>query len=290
MIADLDETIKAVLKAELPIKNGEIDVKFDQPKREWSAKLTRPTVNFFLYDVRENAVLRRHQWEQLPNGGNGNGNGRDNLARMKRTPFRLDCHYMLTVWASEPEDEHRLLSRCLLALFRHPVLPEERMVGAMKQQPYDVQARLANHDKLTNPAEVWSALDNEMRPSISYVVTIALDPWTEVTGPVVRTFVMRTGQSTSLPRYNRLDEGGADPEMTFIGGTIRQSKDHTPQPNIEVAIKGTGWIDKTDEQGRFALGSLPPGDYTLIAWPSQGKPKEKKISVPTGEGNYDLEL
>ena len=61
MIADLDETIKQIVVKEIPIKNGEIDVKFDQPTREWSAKLAKPTINFFLYDVRENNVLRTHQ-------------------------------------------------------------------------------------------------------------------------------------------------------------------------------------------------------------------------------------
>jgi hypothetical protein len=285
MIADLDETIKEVLKAELPIKNGEIDVKFDQPKREWSAKLTRPTVNFYLYDVRENNVLRRHQWEQMANGGNG----RDNMARLKRTPFRVDCYYMLTTWAAEAEDEHRLLGRCLLALFRHPVLPAGRLVGNMKEQQFDVQARLANHDKLTNPAEVWSALDNEMRPSVSYVITLALDPWAEVTGPVVRTFTMRTGQTATLPHRRQLDPEATDPDMTFVAGTIR-GKDEAPQAAIQVAVKGTGWIDTTDDQGRFTLGSLPPGDYTLVAWPVSGKPLEKRISVPQGAGDYDFEL
>jgi hypothetical protein len=66
MIADLDETIRQLLIAELPIKNGEIDVSFDQPKREWSARLSKPAVNFFLYDMRENATLRQHQWERMP--------------------------------------------------------------------------------------------------------------------------------------------------------------------------------------------------------------------------------
>ncbi|MCB0005881.1 MAG: DUF4255 domain-containing protein, partial [Anaerolineales bacterium] len=66
MITDLDETIRNILRAELPIKNGEIDVKFDQPKREWSARLNKPTINLYLYDVRENNVLRTHQWERMP--------------------------------------------------------------------------------------------------------------------------------------------------------------------------------------------------------------------------------
>ena len=78
MITDLDETIRQIMRAELPIKNGEIDVKFEQPKREWSARLSKPTVNFYLYDVRENHVLRQHHWEQIRSK-----NGKTNLADHK---------------------------------------------------------------------------------------------------------------------------------------------------------------------------------------------------------------
>ena len=289
MIADLDETIKKILVAELPIKNGEIDVKFDQPKREWSAKLTKPTVNFFLYDVRENAALRQAQWQPAVNGngnGNGNGHGNDNIARSKKTPFRIDCYYMMTTWASEPEDEHRLLTRCLLSLFRHPILPEHMMVGTMQNNRFEVSTGLARHDKLTNPAEVWSALDNEMRPSISYIVTLALDPWTVVTGPVVRTFSIRSGQTSTLPVYQQLDTESF--AINYIGGTVRSKKN--PQPGLQVAIKGHGWFDTTNDRGQFTLGGMPPGEYTLVVWPGEGKPKERAIQVPAAEGDYDVEL
>lgn len=287
MIADLDETIKKLLSAEIPIKNGEIDVKFDQPKREWSARIQKPTVNFYLYDVRENPTLRRHQWESVkPSNGNGI---RDIQAIRKRTPFRVDCFYMITTWAAEPEDEHRLLTRCLLALFRHPIIPEKFLMGTMQNPPYDIQARVANHDKLTNPAEVWSALDNEMRPSISYIITIALDPWTEVTGPVVRTFSLTTGQAEDLPENQRIVPGGLASQMHVLGGTIR-GKDKKPQSGIEVAIKGTGLFATTNDEGRYVLGAVPPGDYTLVVWSDGGKPKEKKITFPTQEVQFDFEL
>lgn len=298
MIADLDETLRQLLKAELPIKNSEIEVSFEQPRRENSTKWTKPTVNLFLYDVRENNVLRQHQWQRLGGGGNSGRGGAEQLAHLKRSPMRVDCCYILTTWANDPEDEHRLLTRCLLALFRFPVLPEDRLVGALRNPPYDIQAQLARHDKLTNPAEVWSALDNEMRPSVSYVVTVALDPWLEVTGPIVRTLTLHAGQTDTLPRHWRLMEGTRE-ELSFIGGTVRdRTEDGTPMAGIEVAIKGTGWFDTSDEQGRFTLGGLPRGEYTLVAWPAKGKPKEKKIVVPAvdeagkpaTDGNYDLEI
>ncbi|MDX1616122.1 MAG: Pvc16 family protein [Candidatus Promineifilaceae bacterium] len=285
MIADLDETIRQMLIGEIPIRNGEVDVKFEQPKREWSAKLTKPTINFFLYDVRENVELRKTGWRQMEPP---NGNGRHDVTAKKRMPIRVDCFYMLTTWAAEPEDEHRLMSRVLLALYRHPILPDSYLAGSMPQQPLPLRAWIARHDRLTNPAEVWSALDNEMRPSVSYYVTLTLDPWSIVTGPPVRTFTMRTGQTDTLPKRQEFAEGGLSAEMVNIGGTVFEKDE--PRGGLQVAIKGTGFMDTTDDEGRFELGSILPGEYTLVVWPDKGKPKEKKVTVPGKLNEYDLTI
>jgi len=281
MIADLDETLRQLLMKELPVRNGEIDIKFDQPKREWSARLSKPTVNLFLYDVRENNVLRQHQWDQIREG-----NG---LVTRKRSPMRVDCFYMLTTWAADPEDEHRLLTRCLMALFRFPILPEERLVGSLQNPPFEIQARLAAHDRLTNPAEVWSSLDNEMRPGVSYIISVALDPWQEITGPAVRTATIHVGQAYAPDRQQSLQEGGDGMSLVYFGGAIKEKgNDKKPLPGIQVAVKGTGFVATTDELGHYRLGGLLPGDYTLVVWPPKGKPIEKQVSLPAGEGDYDI--
>ncbi len=298
MIADLDETIRQLLRDELPIKNGEIGVSFEQPRRENTARWSKPTVNLFLYDVRENNVLRRHEWERLPDNGNGGHQPGGHQAAMKRSPMRVDCLYMLTTWANDPGDEHRLLARCLQVLFRFPVFPADRLVGTLQNPPYDIRGQLASHDRLTNPAEVWSALDNEMRPSVSYVVTLALDPWQVVTGPVVRTLTLRSGQADALPRRWHLAEGTAS-EVSFIGGTVRQgSREGPPVADIQVAIKGTGLFDTTDAEGHFSLGGMPRGEYVLVAWPAKGRPRERTVQVPAvgadgapaADGEYDMEI
>jgi hypothetical protein len=286
MIADLDETLRQLIMEELPIKNGEIDIKFDQPKREWSTRLNKPTINLFLYDLRENPILRQPQWEVSTNGG-----GSKNLASHKRSPMRVDCFYMLTTWANEPEDEHRLLTRAVMALFRFPVLPEDRLIGMLQHPSFPIQTRVALHDRLTNPAEVWSALDNEIRPSIPYLVTLALDPWQAFTGPVVRTFTLQTGQADRLPRHKDFSEDVVPSVMNKISGTVRgKTAEGPPIPGVQVAIKNTGFVTTTDEAGRFRLGSIPPGEYSLIVWPEKGKPKEKKITitVPIQDGDHDL--
>lgn len=284
MIADLDETIRQLLVAELPIRNGEIDISFDQPKRDWSTRIAKPTINLFLYDVRENNVLRRHQWERLDNAADSG----ERLARLKRTPMRVDCSYMMTTWAADPADEHRLLTRAMLALFRFPVIPQSRLIGSLQNPPYDIQARVARHDVLTDPSDLWNVLDNELRPSVSYVVTLALSPWQEITGPLVRTRILRLGEAQHLPEEQMLlpDEHRSD--LVLVAGIVRETATGNPASGVPVALKGTGYTTSTDEFGRFILGSVAPGTYTLVTWPRSGPPRERQVTIPSE--SYDLEV
>jgi hypothetical protein len=204
--------------------------------------------------------------------------------------MRVDCFYMLTTWATDPEDEHRLLTRAMLALFRFPILPEDRLIGAMRNPHYDIQTRLASHDRLTNPAEVWSSLDNEIRPSVSYMVTLALDPWQEITGPIVRTFTFKAGQAFAPDRLQQLQAGGEAFGLVYIGGTVHEKGNGlNPLTGVQVAVKGTGMFTQSDSQGRFRLGGLLPGQYTLVAWMPDGKTViEKPVTLPADEGDYDI--
>ncbi len=209
---------------------------------------------------------------------------------MKRTPMRVDASYVITAWAADPADEHRLLTRSMLALFRHPTLPNERLVGTLQNPPYDIQAKLAQHDVLEDPSDLWNVLDNEMRPGVSYVVTLALDPWQEITGPIVRTRILRFGQAQHLPDTISLVPDVSRTDLVLIAGTLRDSKSGEPLPGTDIAVQGTGYATTTDYAGRFTLVSMPPGEYTLIAWTSEGKPKQRQIAVPATTGDYDMEV
>ena len=53
-IADLDEALRTLVKRELEKHGFEgVEIAFDAPSKEWSGKLTGPTVDLFLYDMRE---------------------------------------------------------------------------------------------------------------------------------------------------------------------------------------------------------------------------------------------
>ncbi len=117
MFADLDETIRQLLIKQVPLDLSEVDVSFEAPDREWSGRLSRPTINCFLYDVRENLDLRATDFETMRNNGKG-------TSTAKRFPARIDATYQVTIWARAPEDEHQLLWRVLVVLYRNPVLTD----------------------------------------------------------------------------------------------------------------------------------------------------------------------
>ena len=281
MIADLDETIRQLLVKQLPIRNNEIDISFDQPKREWSARLTKPTINFFLYDIRENTQFRNRNF--TPNNRSKDGRS----VTMKQQPFRVDCFYAMTIWATEAEDEHRLMTSALLALFRQQALPSDSLIGQMQEQPFSVPLRVSDPEHLKNPTELWGVIDNEMRPTVSVMLTIALDPWQPIVVPTVRSFTVDTGRP--LPGEEGFKEGMSDRRETRyqIAGVVLS--DDEPQSGIVVSVRGTGYSSESDQNGRYVIKNLPVGDVTLIASRPGKRAVEKTVTLPK-DSDFNIDL
>ncbi|MFQ5382433.1 MAG: Pvc16 family protein, partial [Dehalococcoidia bacterium] len=53
MFSEVDESLRSLLIADVPLDPASVDITFERPTREWSSRLSRPTVNLFLADVRE---------------------------------------------------------------------------------------------------------------------------------------------------------------------------------------------------------------------------------------------
>jgi hypothetical protein len=279
MIEDVDETLRKLLIREMPIKNGEIDITFDQPTREWSARLNRPTLNIFMHNLQENVQLR-HRPGWVVSHDNGQ-------ATKTRAPLRVDLQYMITAWATEPEDEHRLLARALMALARYILLPEDLLSTNLQNQPFPVPIEIAQPGDLQNAADIWSVMDNELRPAIPCNITIALDPYQPVTGPAVRIWELRFGQFAKLPSLTQdLAEASAQtgPFWT-IGGTLHSEK---PLEDIRLILVEQGKTIPLQPEGRFVVSNLRAGNYTLEVSVKGRKPKQHKISVPAPD--YDINI
>ena len=281
MIEDLDEALRQLLVRELPIKNGEIDVQFNQPRREWSGRLSRPTLNLFLYDLRENAKLRHtaQGWDIERRS--------DGTAVQRRRPFRVDLSYLITAWATEPEDEHRLLARTLMALFRVPEMPADLLSESLQDQPAPITFKVAQSDTVQNLTDFWSSIDNELRPAIVCVVTMALNPYELITGPLVRTRELRFGQVQDPALAQTLIKSAGVDTFWTIGGTLR-SQLPLDIDKVRLTLVERGLEVDVKPEGRFSIGNLEAGDYTLECVTADGAPRRYKIKVPAPD--YELEV
>ena len=131
---------------------------------------------------------------------------------------------------------------------------------------------------------MWNALDNEIRPSVTCVVTLALDPYHPVVGPVVRTRELLIGPSRAPP-LEQLDERAGPDGFWAVGGAVRSEE---PLENLQITLVEGGLAATVRPEGRFVVGNLKPGEYTLEVSCEGREPSQHKIAVPSE--NYDLEI
>ena len=248
-----------------------MDFSFETPDREWSATVSKPTINLYLYDIRENHELRGTEWiiEKDRNG----------LATRKKNPNRIDLSYLITIWTNDIDDEHRLLWHVLLTLFRYPELPPELLSGQLTQQTCAIQMSTAQPDGLyNNPSDFWTALDNEIKPSVYCVITMPLDIDLAFTAPTVRTKTLK------------FQAPGADQEgFVQISGTVHESGQ--PEQAIAgatVVAREARMTARSDEAGRYTFPRLPLGEHTLQVVIPGRKAKEVTVAVPAA--SYDIEV
>lgn len=158
MITELDEAIKQLLIKKGELDSGEIEISFETPDREWSASISKPRVNLYLYDIRENHELRGTEWRV-----NAEKNG---MATRKKNPARIDLSYLVTIWAHDVADEHRLLWHVMMTLFKYPIIPDEVLPAVLAEQEYPITAITAQPDGLLqNPADFgppWITILNRL--------------------------------------------------------------------------------------------------------------------------------
>jgi hypothetical protein len=206
MIHDVDETLRALIKREA-LNGSQVEIAFDAPTKDWAARRNAPTINLFLYDIRED-MARRDAAMSAVRSTEGYVTGH------APKPRRYKLSYLLTAWTQRPEDEHRLLSACLSALIRHDSLPPGAMEGALRDQPLPALITVAlplGPDR--SIADVWSALGGEMKPSLDVIVTAPF---------VVGREVAAGAPILELPRISV--EGAAGQDAEQVGGRRRRGR------------------------------------------------------------------
>jgi hypothetical protein len=173
MIRDLDDTIRELLETRAPAGSelAGATISFDLPDADWRAGLDQLTVNCYLYDIRENREMRTNEL-LLHRSGDGT------RAVRRRPPARLDCAYCITAWSPATDEsvleEHRLLSQVVTVLLRNPTIPADVLQGSLVDQIPPYPTVIASPDGVKNQPEFWGALDQQLKPSLNYIVTLAV--------------------------------------------------------------------------------------------------------------------
>lgn len=179
MIHEVDEVLRKLLGGGALTGSG-IDVSFEVPNRDWSARRSGPVINAYLYDIREE--LSRRQRGQLPVR-----DARDVVVRRRQPPRWFRLSYLVSAWTKAPLDEHRLLSAVLATLLPHELLPAEELPPSLRSLGFAVPLTVATAPaEARSLAEIWSALGAELRPSLEVMITVPFPAFPEYdAGPPV---------------------------------------------------------------------------------------------------------
>jgi hypothetical protein len=264
MLADLDETLRSLLRTELERHGFEgVDIAFDAPAREWSGQLSKPAVNIFLYDLREAETLRTSEWSRIQ---------RDGRTFEGRPPMVMECSYAVTAWTQAVEDEHRLLSQVLAIFHAYPEMPQSALNGRLANgsQTWPIKARIGQGKG--EKSDFWSAIGGQYKVSLDYVVRLSVDSGAKLErGPEVRTQTVRT----------RLADGPARAvlEMHRSVGKV-SNKQGEPLANVWVTLPDVGTWTASAADGRFRFDRLPPGRHRLLARTADGVEADAQLEVP----------
>jgi hypothetical protein len=253
MIQDVDESLRALIRRDA-LAGTEVEVALDAPTREWSARRNSPTLDMYLYDIRED--LRRRE--------NGMIDVYDDAGRItarQRPPRYFKLSYLVTAWTQRPEDEHRLLAAVLACFLHQDSLPVDILAGRLAGTKLPIAVTIAlppPEDRALS--DVWSALGGELKPSLDLVVTAPFEA-----GPVnLAAELVREALrlNVAMSDHGDLEDGVGE---TVVGGgppskgRIFHFTDitHTPEPAAPApASAGAGNAkSKSGRPGAGARGS-----------------------------------
>ncbi len=275
MIRDLSKTIEKLLTRQgLPLPLSSAQISFDRPTETFQPQQT--TVNLFLYDVRED--VQRRSNESILERRNG-------TALVRRPPARVACSYLVTAWpfgGTEPAlQEHRLLGQVLQEFLKYPMIPAQLLQGGLAGQEPALPVVAAQGDGLKGTADFWTALGTRMRASFTVTVTISLALF----------------EPEQLYTVRASDLAFTDPEGTLpkghvyrIGGRVLDAAG-APLPGATLTIVGLGLEARADAEGRYTLGPVGAGSYTLRAEHAGAQRDVTGVPVPPVAGTtYDVQF
>ncbi|MGW1997814.1 Pvc16 family protein [Embleya sp. NPDC001921] len=272
MIDILDLIIRETLIAGVPgLTSARIG--FQPPDDDWRQRVGASTgvwVNCALVDLREDRTLRQNIRKRITTGS---------VTVERREPARICCHYLITAWnaakdsAQMPatEQEHTVLGAVLAVLLdADPMVasailtPEQlaRVPATLREAELPVE--VVPPEGFTKLAEFWGTVGRatSWRPAVYLIVTMPVpEPDRRIDGVV----------HTVLTSYDAEPPGGDDgtaEQLADVGGLVLDATGGppVPVPDADVVLDDPAGLVvvarvRSDDDGRFVLVGIPPGEY-----------------------------
>lgn len=166
MLHLLDDALESFARSRIGFDDQALDVSFAAPDGPWSATLVKPTLSFYLWDVRPSETHALAGMELVE---------RDGVQYRRQVLPRMALSYLLTGWSTDERDEHQLLGALLQAFLVPGDLPVEVLPAPLASVQPAPSYTLAS-PRSDGRADFWSALGGRYKPGLDLVVTTAVDP------------------------------------------------------------------------------------------------------------------
>ncbi len=235
MLEHVDAALESLLRARVPLSAQDVDVSFETPTKEWSARLNRPTVNLFLWDLKRSTEQARSGMQRTE---------RDGVPSTRMAPPIIELRYLITAWTQDHRDERALLSgllrsvlasRQIAATFLPPELAHELLT-----------LRLARTGE--TPLDVFKLIDNTMKAAldVALVTPVDLGLDTPLATPVTEIGI-RIGDMTTPGRTVDVRRVAGEVRVPALGAIVRSPRSATV----------------VNESGRFLIAAAPGDEITL---------------------------
>jgi hypothetical protein len=276
MFQDLDSTLaKLLTDPAAPPELAASDVNFETPDKNFAP--AQPTVDLFLYEVKENRDLR-DPTPILQKVG-------ETFTRLP-PPVRIDCSYIVTAWsnavgAAKVSAEHQLLFEALQWLTRFPTIPAVYLQGSLVNPIYPPPTMVAQLDPNKHAGDFWYALGIPPRPAFYLTVTIEMVLNESIaSGALVTTRSTIAGPDGVPPTENWVQ----------IGGQVVAAASPAGVAGAVVDLVDLGLRTTTGTDGRYTFLRVPLGTHSLRAVAVGFRPLVQPVNVPGNLNEYDLTL
>jgi hypothetical protein len=208
----LNVSIEAFLRRAVPLP-PDVDIDVHAPDKDWAARLTRPTVNLFLHEIRRSSSRSVAGRTLKPVNG---GQERQVLA-----PF-VRVRYLASVWTNEPDDEYRLLGDLLGCIALAGSVPAIHLRHPLTEIGNPVELVVLGDD-VTTPGNVWSGLGVAPRAAIEFAAVLPAAPPLRIAAPAPPSEVDVGVSDTEEPERRSALHGTADADGVMRTRRARRS-------------------------------------------------------------------